>query len=110
MAALIAAGAVSRLSAVLTMTVLPPVRKDGLSASVGSPTAGLAAIALGLGFVIAWLLLSFRVALLLILSAVFSAMAIGRIALMRLGGQTGDVLGASSQVCECLALIVSVIA
>ena len=83
---------------------------DGLSASVGSPTAGLAAIALGLGFVIAWLLLSFRAALLLILSAVFSTMAIGRIALVRLGGQTGDVLGASSQVCECLALIVSVIA
>ena len=110
MAALIAAGAVSRLSAVLIMTVLPPVRKDGLSASLGRPTAGLAAIALGLGFVIAWLLLSFRVALLLILTAVFSTMAIGRIALVRLGGQTGDVLGASSQVCECLALIVSVIA
>ena len=40
MAALIGAGAASRLSAVLIMTVLPPARRDGLSASVGSPTAG----------------------------------------------------------------------
>jgi adenosylcobinamide-GDP ribazoletransferase len=98
------------LSAVLIMAALPPARRDGLSASVGSPTAGLAAVALGVTFVIAWLLLPFGVALLLILSAGVSAIVLGRIALIRLGGQTGDVLGASSQICECLALIVLVIA
>jgi len=110
MAALIAADAASRLSAVLIMAALPSARRDGLSASVGSPTAGLAGITLGLTFVIAWLLLPFGVALLLILSAVVSAIVLGRVALVRLGGQTGDVLGASSQICECLALIVLVIA
>jgi adenosylcobinamide-GDP ribazoletransferase len=110
MAALIAADAASRLSAVLIIAALPPARKDGLSASVGSPTARLAAITLGLTFVITWLLLPFGVALLLILSAVVSAVVLGRVALVRLGGQTGDVLGASSQLCECLALIVLVIA
>ena len=110
MAALVGAGAASRLSAVLIMTVLPPARRDGLSASVGSPTAGLAGITLCLTFMIAWLVLPFVVALLLILSATVSAMVLGRVALTRLGGQTGDVLGASSQVCECLALIVLVIA
>jgi adenosylcobinamide-GDP ribazoletransferase len=110
MAALIGAGAASRLSAVLIMTALPPARRDGLSASVGSPTAGLAGITLWLTFMIAWLVLPFVVALLLILSAIVSAMIFGRLALTRLGGQTGDVLGASSQVCECLALIVLVIA
>jgi adenosylcobinamide-GDP ribazoletransferase len=110
MAALIAADAASRLSAVLIMAALPPARSDGMSASVGSPTAGLAAIALGVTFVIAWLLLPFGVALLLILSAGVSAIVLGRVALTRLGGQTGDVLGASSQICECLALIVLVIA
>jgi len=46
-AALIAADAASRLSAVLIMAALPPARRDGMSASVGSPTAGLAAVALG---------------------------------------------------------------
>jgi adenosylcobinamide-GDP ribazoletransferase len=110
MAALVGAGAASRLSAVLIMTALPPARRDGLSASVGSPTAGLAGITLCLTFMIAWLVLPFVVSLLLILSAIVSAMVLGRMALTRLGGQTGDVLGASSQVCECLALIVLVIA
>ena len=38
------------------------------------------------------------------------AVVLGRVALQRMGGQTGDVLGASSQVCECLALIVLVVA
>jgi adenosylcobinamide-GDP ribazoletransferase len=110
MAALIAADAASRLSAVLIMAALPPARRDGLSASVGSPPAGLAAIALGLTFMIAWLLLPFGIALLLILSAIVSAIFIGRVALLRLGGQTGDVLGAGSQICECVALMVLVIA
>ena len=110
MAALIGAGAASRLSAVLIMTALPPARRDGLSASVGSPTAGLAGITLWLTFMIAWVVLPFVVSLLLILSAIVSAIVFGRVALTRLGGQTGDVLGASSQVCECLALIVLLIA
>ena len=109
MAALIAADAASRLSAVLIMAALPPARRDGLSASVGSPTARLAAIALGLTFVTTWLL-PFGVALLMILSAVVTAVVLGRVALVRLGGQTGDVLGAASQLCECLTLIVLVIA
>jgi adenosylcobinamide-GDP ribazoletransferase len=109
-AALIGAGAASRLSAVLIMTALPPARRDGLSASVGSPTAGLAGITLWLTFMIAWLVLPFGVSLLLILSAIVSAIVLGRVALVRLGGQTGDVLGASSQICECLALIVLAIA
>jgi adenosylcobinamide-GDP ribazoletransferase len=110
MAALIAADAASRLSAVLIMAALPPARRDGMSASVGSPTAGLAAVALGVTFVIAWLLLPFGVALLLIASAGVTAIVLGRVALQRLGGQTGDVLGASSQICECLALILLVVA
>jgi adenosylcobinamide-GDP ribazoletransferase len=110
MAALIAAAAASRLSAVLIMAALPPARRNGMSVSVGSPTAGLAAIALGVTFIIAWLLLPFSVALLLILSAGVSAFVLGRVAFQQLGGQTGDVLGASSQLCECLALILLVIA
>ena len=110
MAALIAADAASRLSAVLIMASLPPARRDGMSASVGSPTAGLAPIAFGVAFVIAWLLLPFGVALLVILSAIVSAIVLGRVAFRRLGGQTGDVLGASSQICECLALILLVAA
>ena len=104
LAALIAAEAASRLSAVLVMTALPPARRDGLSASVGQPSAKLAAVALGITFAIAWLALSFATAVLLVLGAALSGAAIGVIALRRIGGQTGDVLGAASQLCQCLAL------
>jgi adenosylcobinamide-GDP ribazoletransferase len=110
MAALIGAEAASRLSAVLVMAALPPARRDGLSASVGSPAAGLAGAALLLTFVIAWLVLPFLVSLLLIVSAIASAVVIGSVAQSRLGGQTGDVLGASTQIGQCLSLIVLVIA
>jgi adenosylcobinamide-GDP ribazoletransferase len=108
-AALIGAGAASRLSVVFIMAALPPARKDGLSASVGSPTPGLAGITLWITFMVAWLVQPFGVSLLLILSSIMSAIVLGRIAVRRLGGQTGDVLGAASQICECLALILLVV-
>lgn len=110
LAGLIAAEAASRLAAVLVMATLPPARRDGLSASVGQPGAALAAIALGVTFAIAWLALSFGATILIVLSAFLSAAVIGGIALKRLGGQTGDVLGAATQFCQCLGLTVIAIA
>jgi adenosylcobinamide-GDP ribazoletransferase len=103
-AALVAAGAVSRSSAVLIMSALPPARADGLAASVGRPSANLAAAALGTTFVISWLLLPFGTALITIIAAATAALAIGAIASARLGGQTGDVLGAAVVLGECLTL------
>jgi adenosylcobinamide-GDP ribazoletransferase len=102
--ALVAAGAVSRSSAVLIMSALPPARADGLAASVGRPSANLAAAALGTTFVISWLLLPFGTALIAIIAAATAALAIGAIASARLGGQTGDVLGAAVVLGECLTL------
>ncbi len=103
-AALIAAEATARLASVLVMAALPPARRDGLSASVGQPSFKLAGAASFLVLLIAWVALSFGVAILLVLAAGVSAVAIGLIALNRFGGQTGDVLGAASQLCLCLAL------
>jgi adenosylcobinamide-GDP ribazoletransferase len=106
MAGLIAAGAVSRLSAVLIMTALPLARADGLAASVGRPSPTLAATAVAVTLAIAALVLPLRLALLVLVSAIVSAIVLGRVALTRLGGQTGDVLGASCQFAECLALTI----
>ena len=103
-AALIAAGAASRLAAVLVMATLPAARADGLSASVGRPSGALAAAALGVALVISWLLLPFGTALIAVITAAAAALAIGAIASARLGGQTGDVLGAVVVLAECLAL------
>ena len=110
LAALIAAGAASRLSAVLLMAALPHARTDGLSVAVGRPGASLAGAAFGLTFVLCWLLLPFGMALLLVLTALAAAIAAGSVALTRIGGQTGDVLGASCQLSECLALTALAIA
>jgi adenosylcobinamide-GDP ribazoletransferase len=101
--ALVAAGAVSRSSAVLIMSALPPARADGLAASVGRPSANLAATALGVTFVICWLLLS-GLAPIVTMIAIAAALAVGAIASVRLGGQTGDVLGAAVVLAECLTL------
>jgi adenosylcobinamide-GDP ribazoletransferase len=103
-AALIATGAVSRLAAVLVMATLPAARADGLSASVGRPSGALAAAALGVALAISWLLLPFGTALIAVITAAAAALAIGAIASARLGGQTGDVLGAVVVLAECLAL------
>jgi len=102
-AALVAACALSRSSAVLLMAALPPARVDGLSAAVGRPSANLAAAALGVAFVICWLLL-FNLAPIVTMIAIAIALAVGALASARLGGQTGDVLGAGVQLSECLSL------
>jgi adenosylcobinamide-GDP ribazoletransferase len=110
LAALIATEAAGRLAAILVMAGLPPARADGLSASVGQPGAGVASVALLITLAVAWLALSFGAAMLLVVAAGVSAAAIGFLAQKRLGGQTGDVLGAACQICQCLALMALVAA
>ena len=96
---LIAGEVVSRLGALWVWHALPPVRPDGLSASVGRPSrqsliigaftalaaAGLLMPVLG-GPVVAALLL-----------AALAAEAMRRLARHHIGGQTGDVIGATQQ-------------
>lgn len=91
------------------MVLLPPARADGLSSAVGRPsraslgTAGgvavfLAALALPLGLgpvgIVAMACL-----------AGLAALAVTGLAKQRLGGQTGDVIGACQQAAEILALL-----
>ncbi|MBV8753884.1 MAG: adenosylcobinamide-GDP ribazoletransferase [Hyphomicrobiales bacterium] len=106
-AALIAAHAAARAMPPLLMRVVPPARPDGLSAAAGLPPAesvaaaallGLAALLLGLGFG-RWLI---AVALLGV-----CLLGIRWLALNKIGGQTGDVLGALEQICEIVVLLVA---
>ncbi len=107
-AALILAGAASRLGALIPLTALAPARGDGLGASAGrlAPAAVLAAaaatavVALGVG------LAALGVARALFAAALAAAAAggIAGLAQRRLGGQTGDVAGAAQQAAEIAAL------
>lgn len=100
--ALTVAGALSRAAMVGAMWVLPFARQDGLAAMVGRPSnetalAGLALAAL-IALVAGWL----GVVAVALVGAAAAAVSIA--ALRRIGGQTGDVLGAVQQASEVVAL------
>ncbi|WP_102110440.1 adenosylcobinamide-GDP ribazoletransferase, partial [Oceaniglobus roseus] len=103
--ALIAAAALSRVPMAALSCALPPARPSGLSARVGRPAQSTVGLAL-----LAALLLAIPCAGAPVLPAAvliaLAASGLARLALRRIGGQTGDVLGAAQQLAETTALIV----
>lgn len=102
--ALFAAAALSRAAMVVTMAVLPHARADGLSHATGRPTAITVAIACAIALAAA-ILLTGKAALPAILATALTAAIAMQIAREKIGGQTGDVLGATQQITEIAALI-----
>ncbi len=103
-AAMIVAGALSRAPMALVMRALPNARGRGLAQDVGRPPAGAVRAALLIALLLAIVLGGWG-GLLAALLAGFGALTLAMIALERIGGQTGDILGAVQQICEALALI-----
>lgn len=101
--AVIAAGALSRAPMALLMAALPNARPSGLSHHVGRPAAHIAALAVALALTLA-LLTSGSAAFLMALCAAPLILALAWAARARIGGQTGDILGASQQLTEAAAL------
>ncbi|MBN9055513.1 MAG: adenosylcobinamide-GDP ribazoletransferase [Shinella sp. 65-6] len=106
--ALLAVAAMSRTAMVWHWSLLPPARRDGVAASVGEPDSGATTVALAGGIAIAALLLlphgtilSFALAL---AAAVITVLAFNRIALGKIGGHTGDTIGATQQLAEMSVL------
>lgn len=98
--ALIAAAALSRGAMLGVMAALPHARADGLSSSVGRPSRDTAA----LGGAVAVLISCLCGYWWLPLVAIAAAVACGAIAKAKIGGQTGDTLGATQQVTEIALL------
>lgn len=105
---LIAAAALSRAVLPGLMTALPFARGNGLSRRVGVPGRAISAVSLALGFGLALLAVG-PVALLLLVLALGMAVAVGTLARAKIGGQTGDILGAAQQVGE-IAMLLAVLA
>lgn len=108
-AALAAAAAVSRGLMPLMILWLEPARRDGLAAMLGTPPQEVLATAAALGAIAALILLgpgAGVAALALGLAALFG---VATLAEHRLGGYTGDVLGAAQQVGEIAVLLVAAI-
>lgn len=104
--AILAAALMSRVPMAALMASLPNARGSGLSASVGAPGAGAVWAAAGLALGLS-LLLAVWVALAMALAAALVALAVRLLARAKIGGQTGDVLGASQILAEVAALAVA---
>ncbi len=106
---LIAAHATSRGLLPALMLVLDPARSDGLAASAGKPSPTVAGIAAAIGLVVALLALGVGRGIVAVLLAALAMAALASLARRRLGGYTGDVLGAAQQVGEIVMLLVATI-
>lgn len=102
--ALLAAGALSRAAMPVLMCALPHARDSGLSHHVGRAGAATACLAAGFGTLIALLLLGRGVFAPLFWVGLIS-LALGLVARRKIGGQTGDILGATQQVSEIAVLL-----
>ncbi len=107
--ALIASGAVSRAAGLVPVWALPNARTDGKSASVGRPTDRTMAIAslLALGTGLLLLVPSQGVprTVLAIGLAALVAWPVCRLSRRMIGGQTGDVAGATTQLADLMLLM-----
>jgi adenosylcobinamide-GDP ribazoletransferase len=106
-AALIVAHAAARATPPLLMWLIPPARPDGLSATAGLPPADSVAVAALLGVVALVLGLGFANGLIAAALLAMCLVAIRSLALNKIGGQTGDVLGTLEQVSEIVVLLVA---
>ncbi|MES2815421.1 MAG: adenosylcobinamide-GDP ribazoletransferase [Pseudomonadota bacterium] len=105
-AALIATGALSRAPMALVMSLLPNARGEGLSHATGRPTAATALASLALAAGIAVVLTGWT-AVPLVFATLTAALLLAFLALRKIGGQTGDILGATQQLAEvaCLSVL-----
>ena len=101
--ALIAVGALSRGVMPALLHALPFAREGGLSRSVGRVPFDTAVLGAAVAAVLALLALGLM-ALPLIAVVALTGWGMGALARGKIGGQTGDVLGASQQVAEIAAL------
>ncbi len=107
--ALLGIAALSRTAMVWHWSRLPPARRDGVAASAGTPEPQATWMALGSGTILA-LLLFFAagvpfVGMLLALAAFgLVVQSFGKIVSRKLGGHTGDTIGATQQLAEIALL------
>lgn len=103
--AILAAAVLSRAPMTALMCALPHARSDGLSHSTGKATLRAAQIAASLALILGLLCIGLTV-IPVAIAIMLTTIIIALIAKAKIGGQTGDILGATQQVSEIIALIV----
>ncbi|MEM7733350.1 MAG: adenosylcobinamide-GDP ribazoletransferase [Pseudomonadota bacterium] len=102
-AAILVAATASRAMMPGVMWALPHARTDGLSAQVGDVARDTALVALGLALLVALIFTGWGGIWALVWGLAITAL-LARIALSKIGGQTGDILGATQQLAEITIL------
>lgn len=102
--AIITAAMLSRACVTGLMTILPHARKDGLSRTVGRPSTPAALIAAVIALIMTLYFWGWW-GLLVALVAEIAVLLCAAIARVKIGGQTGDILGAAQQVTELAVLM-----
>ncbi len=102
-APMIAAGALSRAPMVLLLAFMKNARGHGLANSTGSPGRQTALAALGLALALAFLTTGW-ISLIAGFWISLTCLALALLSQEKIGGQTGDILGASQQIAELTAL------
>jgi adenosylcobinamide-GDP ribazoletransferase len=100
---LIAAAITSRAGMVWCMATLPNARADGLSSTTGRPELPAASMASLLALIACLSVFSLS-GLILLIVVTLSVVVCALVAMRKVGGQTGDVLGATQQICEIALL------
>jgi adenosylcobinamide-GDP ribazoletransferase len=105
-AAAVAAHTIGRVAAVAMAATMPLATHSGLGADYGRSTSrSRAAISVTSGIAIAALVVGWWAAA-LTAAALVAVLTTGTLAKRKIGGISGDVLGACEQVAECLSLVV----
>lgn len=107
---LIAAHALSRAVLAYPLLAYAPVHQDGLGAQAGKPTDNDVWLTIGIGAVLAFVLLTgkgFFAAVLAPLVTIAAAWFASRWIAERIGGYSGDTLGAVQQTAELVFLVVA---
>lgn len=106
--ALTGVGAVSRLPMVIAMRFVSNAKNTGLSANVGRPQLISIYVAIIMSLIIS--LICFGIlGITIFLIGLISSIPVFLIAIKKIGGQTGDVLGASQKFAEIGALLAIII-
>jgi adenosylcobinamide-GDP ribazoletransferase len=108
-AALVIAGALSRLAMLAVITLVPYVRSSGLGIAAGDSSHRGFDLALGGASAAVACLLDWPRALVALCLVAFTATAVVALARRRLGGATGDVYGATAELCLLAALVAFVV-
>lgn len=104
-ACVVAAHTLGRCAAVALMMAAPTASADGLGGRAArSLSKGRASVGIAAGIAIVALAIGWWVGPLLLAGTV-GAGAVGWLAMRKIGGVTGDVLGAAEQIVECLVLV-----